>query len=154
MLNRFQAVFECLNSERVKYVVIGGIAAITYGVPRATFDLNILIEASLENAHRLLSALEKANLGTSLLISPQGLLDQEITVFNDRVRIDVHTSTPGVVFEDAWINHEAKSFRGTVIHLVSLADLIASKRASARKIDLEDVAVLDKNPGQNESSAS
>jgi hypothetical protein len=30
--------------------VIGGIAAVLHGVPRATFDLDILIEASIENA--------------------------------------------------------------------------------------------------------
>ena len=34
----------------VRYVVIGGIAAVLYGVPRATFDLDILIEATPENA--------------------------------------------------------------------------------------------------------
>lgn len=54
MLNRLRGVFLSLNSHHVRYVVIGGTAAILYGVPRATFDLDILIEASPENAQRLL----------------------------------------------------------------------------------------------------
>jgi len=39
MLNRLQDVFRCLKKHKVKYLVIGGIAAVLYGVPRATFDL-------------------------------------------------------------------------------------------------------------------
>jgi hypothetical protein len=48
MLKRLQSVFASLRSHDVRYVVIGGIAAIAHGVPRATFDLDILIEATLE----------------------------------------------------------------------------------------------------------
>lgn len=49
MLNQLQDVFSSLQKHNVKYLVIGGIAAILYGVPRATFDLDILIEATPEN---------------------------------------------------------------------------------------------------------
>ena len=60
MLNRLQAVFASLHSHDVRYLVIGGIAAVLHGVPRATFDLDILIEATPENARRVLSALAEA----------------------------------------------------------------------------------------------
>jgi len=45
MLNRLKKVFSSFQNHEVKYLVIGGIASILYGVPRATFDLDILIEA-------------------------------------------------------------------------------------------------------------
>jgi predicted nucleotidyltransferase len=54
MLHQLRDVFESLQKHEVKYVVIGGIAAVMHGVPRATFDLDILIEATHENAQRLL----------------------------------------------------------------------------------------------------
>ncbi len=57
MLNRLQDVFASFEKHKVRYLVIGGIAAILYGVPRATFDLDILIEASPDNAQKLLDAL-------------------------------------------------------------------------------------------------
>jgi hypothetical protein len=57
MLNQLQGVYSSLHKHRVKYVTIGGIAAILHGVPRATFDLDILIEATSDNAQRLLDAL-------------------------------------------------------------------------------------------------
>ena len=54
MLNRLRDVFRSFQQHEVKYVVIGGIASVLHGVPRATFDLDILIEATPENAGRLL----------------------------------------------------------------------------------------------------
>jgi hypothetical protein len=41
MLNQLKGVFSSFQKNDVRYVVIGGIAAILYGVPRATFDLDI-----------------------------------------------------------------------------------------------------------------
>jgi len=48
-------VFRSLQRNEVKYLVIDGIASILYGVPNATFDIDILIEATDENAEKLLS---------------------------------------------------------------------------------------------------
>src|SRR5918912_795666 len=104
MLNRLRGVFASFQKHGVRYVVIGGIAAVLHGVPRATFDLDILIEASPDNAQHLLDALTEANFATALLITADELLAHEITVFKDRVRIDVQTSTPGLRFEGAWAN--------------------------------------------------
>lgn len=149
MLNRLQTVFASLQSHQVRYVVIGGIAAVLHGVPRATFDLDILIEASAENVERLLEALLEAQLGTAALTTPENVLANEITVFNDRVRIDVQTSTPGLKFEKAWQDRETMSYQGQTFYVVSIEDLIASKRAAGRTVDLEDVRMLD--PEVNES---
>jgi len=132
-----------LQKHDVHYVVIGGIAAVLYGVPRATFDLDLLIEPTEENAGRLLSAFREAGLGTALLIDAPGLLANEITVFKDSVRIDVQTSTPGLAFPHAWEKKNVVQFHGQPFFLVALADLISAKRAAGRKKDLEDVALLE-----------
>jgi hypothetical protein len=113
-----------------------------YGVPRATFDLDILIEATPENAQRLLDSFLEANLGTAALITVEELLVHEITIFQDRVRIDVQISTPGLKFKDAWENREIMEYQGQIFYVVSKRDLIASKRAAGRNIDLEDIQLL------------
>jgi hypothetical protein len=123
-------------------VVIGGIAAILHGVPRATFDLDILIDASTDNAQKLLDAMIEANLGTASLTSPEDLLSHEITIFQDRVRIDVQTFTPGLSFQDAWKNRETMDYQGQKFYVVSKSDLIMSKKAAGRDVDLEDVRLL------------
>ncbi len=150
MLNRLGAIFASLRAHDVKYVVIGGIAAVLHGVPRATFDLDILIEASPENARRLLGALLEARLGTAAMTDPQALLSKEITVFNDRVRIDVQTSTPGVRFEEVWPRRRAVEYAGQTFYVLSRDDLIASKRAAGRPRDLEDVRMLEAGRGRED----
>ncbi len=143
MLNRLKAVFKFFQKHDVKYVVIGGIAAVLYGVPRATFDLDILIEASPENALRLLDALEDAGLGTAALTNVDEILSNEITIFKDLVRIDAQISTPGLLFEEAWARKQTMSYQGQQFFVVSLEDLISSKRAAGREVDLEDVRLLE-----------
>lgn len=64
MLNRLKDVVRSLQEHEVRYLVIGGIAAVIHGVPRATFDLDILIEPTPENGKRLLEALAEAGMGT------------------------------------------------------------------------------------------
>ncbi|MGH7890031.1 MAG: DUF6036 family nucleotidyltransferase, partial [Thermodesulfobacteriota bacterium] len=82
-------------------------------------------------------------LGTASLISTGELLANEITIFKDRIRIDVLTQTPGLTFEDAWENRVVMNYGGQDFYIASHEDLIASKRASGRKIDLEDVRLLE-----------
>ena len=146
MLNRLESVFASFQSHDVRYVVIGGIAAVLHGVPRATFDLDILIEPTAGNAERLLLALRQAGFGTADLVDAQGILANEITVFNDRVRIDVQASTPGLTFHDAWNRRETMDYQGQKFYVASRQDLIASKRAAGRPRDLEDVRILELGP--------
>ena len=143
MLNRLRDVFKSFQQHEVKYVVIGGIASVLHGVPRATFDLDVLIEATPENAERLLQAMLDAGLGTASLTSADDLLSHEITIFKDRVRIDVQTSTPGISFELAWKHRQIMSFQGNQFFVVSKEDLIRSQRAAGRDVDLEDVRLLE-----------
>jgi hypothetical protein len=148
VLNRLQAVFASFESHGVEYVVIGGIAAVLHGVPRATFDLDVLIEASLENSRRIVEALRAAGFGTATMITPEELLANEITIFQDRVRLDVQTSTPGLNFAEARSRRVSMEFQGQTFYVLSREDLIASKRAAGRQIDLEDVRALEEGLGR------
>ena len=143
MLNRLTGVFESFQRHDVRYLVVGGIAAVLYGVPRATFDLDILIEPTPDNAKRLLDALLDAGLGTASLTNVRELLSNEITVFKDWVRIDVLTATPGLHFQEAWEERETMVFQGQIFYVVSKKDLISSKKALGRDVDLEDVRLLE-----------
>ena len=142
MLNQLRGVYSSLHKHQVKYVTIGGIAAILYGVPRATFDLDILIEATPENVQRLLDALLDAGFGTASLTTAEQVLAHEITIFRDRVQLDVQTSTPGIKFEEVWERREVMKYGRQEFYVVSRDDLIASKRAAGRPQDLEDVRLL------------
>jgi hypothetical protein len=151
MLNRLQDVFKSFQRHDVRYVVLGGVASVLHGVPRATFDLDILIEASPENAERLLAALMDAGFGTAAMTDARDVVAHEITVFNDRVRIDVQTRTPGLAFQDAWQRRKTVTYQGQDFFIVSRDDLIASKRAAGRKVDLDDVRLLELNDQEQDA---
>ncbi len=148
MLNRLQDVFRSLQNHEVRYVVIDGISAILHGIPRVTFDLDLLIEPTPENTRLLLDALLEAGLGTASLTSVDDLLANEITVFQDRVRVDVQTSTPGLTFTQAWKNRLTIAYHDQEFFILSKGDLIASKKASGRDVDLEDVRLLELDEGE------
>jgi hypothetical protein len=152
MLNRLQDVFKSFQRHSVRYVVIGGVASVLHGVPRATFDLDILIEPSPENAQRLLAALMDAGFGTAAMTSAEDVVAHEITVFNDRVRIDVQTQTPGLDFQDAWRHRKTVTYQGQDFFIVSREDLIASKRAAGREVDPIDVRLLESRDQDNDAS--
>lgn len=143
MLNRLKGVFASFQKHDVKYLVIGGIASILYGVPRVTFDLDLFIEATPANAQRFLNALVEAEMRTATLTTAEELLSNEITVFKDRVRIDVQTSTPSFSFQDVWKRRERMVYQEQEFYVISKNDLIATKRASGREIDLSDVRLLE-----------
>lgn len=148
MLNRLQDVFKSFQKHKVKYIVIGGVASVLHGVPWATFDVDILIKADNKNAQRLLDALVDVGFGTATMTSAKDVVANEITVFNDKVRIDVQTSTPGVSFQDAWKHHKTIVYGGQKFFILSKEDLIKSKRASGRDVDLEDVRLLELSDGK------
>ena len=143
MLNRLKDVFGSFQRHDVRYIVIGGVASVIHGVPRATFDLDILIDAEPDNARNLLRALLDIGFGTAALTDAEDILSNEITIFKDRVRIDVQTSTPGLDFKEAWKRRKTAEYQGQIFYIASLEDLLASKRAAGRDIDLEDVRLLE-----------
>jgi len=157
MLYRLPEVLKSLGEHNVRYVAIGGIAAVaygvprvTYGVPRVTYDLDILIDPTPGNADRLLRALESAGVMTATLTTVDRLLKHEVTVFDDIVRIDVQTRTPGITFSEAWEQRVTDRMGGQPIHIISREHLIASNQAAGRPIDLEDVRLLEL-PSEDES---
>ena len=146
MLRHLKSVFASFASHDVRYVIIGGVAAILHGVPRSTFDLDILIDPTRANAERLLAALADAGLGTASLTTVDELLSNVITVFQDRVRIDVQTATPGIKFDQVWERKVTMTFEGQSFFVLSKDDVVASKRAAGRPVDLQDARLL--RPGE------
>ena len=53
----FEKVFRALNKEKVKYIVVGGVAVNLYGYARFTGDIDILLlleEGNLEKMDRVM----------------------------------------------------------------------------------------------------
>ena len=142
LLNEHTRLYRALNEHRVKYLVIGGVASIIYGVPRATLDIDILIGDSVLNAQRFLDAIKSIKFGAAFLVTPEKMVKNNVTIFEDYFRVDVFSILKGIDFSLAWENRIAKDIEGTKVNFVSVKDLISSKRATGRKKDKEDVKIL------------
>lgn len=142
MIGRHLKLFACLNKHGVEYLLIGGTLAIAYGVPRVTKDIDIFLNATLDNARRCLKALKEFGMGTAELSSPKDLCSTEVTIFKDIIRFDVLTEVKGINFSDAWRTKVFLSLDDVDIPALDIETLIKSKKASGRPGDLKDINIL------------
>ena len=128
----------------VRFMIVGGYAVGVHGHVRATKDLDVWVEASADNAPRVIRALRA--FGAPLM----GLTADEITVPGKGLiigvppmRIDVITSIAGVTFGAAWGDHILARFGDMEAPVIGRAHLLANKRAAGRLQDLADVEALE-----------
>ena|SRR3989338_298509 len=142
MINGHLKLYRSLNKNKVRYLVIGGVACGIYGSPRATLDVDIFIEPSLENAKKLLKALRDADFGTASLTTPEKILANEINIFEDYIKLDVFIKPKGIQFSEVWPRRETRILKGVRIKVLSINDLVVAKSSSKRLIDKEDIKIL------------
>lgn len=141
----FEEFIASLNDHRVRYLIVGAYAVGLHARPRATKDLDVLLDRTLANARRARAALTTflgsaaPNITETKLLHPRTL----IVLGVPPVRIDVLTSIDGLPsFGAAWKRRVDAAYGRTVAHFISLDDLIAAKLAAGRPQDLVDVEVL------------
>ncbi len=144
MLERYLDLLRALHEAKIKYLVIGGFAAIMHGIPRFTKDLDLAIVPELSTCQAILEVLKSLRFGTAYLTTPEDLAKTKVTIFEDYLRLDILTEVKGLDFDAAWERREVAEVKGVPINLVTLNDLIVLKRAAGRKVDLEDVEYLEK----------
>lgn len=139
----FAEFFKSLNSHKVRFVVVGGYAVIFHTKPRATEDLDILIEATPENAQRLMKALAEFGFcGIGLKESDFTTSKQTVQLGYPPNRIDINTSITNVEFGDAFARRSESTYGGVPVAYLSVTDLLRNKEAVGRDKDLLDVKLL------------
>lgn len=144
MLTRYLELIRHLNESELKYLIIGGVAAIIYGIPRVTKDIDIAIIPDYKTIEKLLEILKNLEFGTAFITNPKKILESKVTIFEDYFRLDILTEAKGFDFNSAWEKREVISVKDINLNIVALEDLINMKKAAGRKVDLEDVLLLEK----------
>jgi len=141
----FEEFIASLNAHRVRYLIVGGYAVGFHARPRATKDLDVLVDRSQANARRTRAALlaflgsDAPNITLAGLMNPRTL----VVLGVPPIRIDVRTSIDGVpAFAAAWKRRVDAAYGASPAHWISIDDLITAKVASGRPQDLADVDVL------------
>jgi hypothetical protein len=139
----FKEFIELLNARHVEYLLIGAHALGFYGAPRFTGDLDILVNPTLDNAHRIIEALKEFGF-ESLAFTVEDFTnpDSIIQLGVPPVRIDLITSITGVTWEQAWQGRQKGNFGNISAFYLGKQEFIANKRAVGRKKDLADLEEL------------
>jgi predicted nucleotidyltransferase len=138
-----EGLLRSLNGHNVRYVVIGATAFPVHGYARATLDVDILIEATPENAASTREALLAFGYDMSDVTVAE-LLSKKILIRQYTLETDVHPFVKGARFDEVWERRVEDRIGETPAAFAGLDDLIRMKEAAARPKDLEDLRVLRK----------
>jgi len=129
----FEEFIASLNARRARYLIVGAYAVAFHARPRATKDIDVLVDPTAANAKRVLAAMHDflgtpmPNVTVERLTNPRTLIVLGVAP----VRIDVLTSIDGVpAFAAAWKRRARGVFGETPTQYLSLVDLIATKSAT------------------------
>lgn len=141
VLNKdFREFIESLNSNNVKYLIVGGYAVGLHDYPRYTKDLAIWLLVSEENADHIINALEQFGLSNIGLKKEDFLkTDEFIQIGYPPNRIDLFLSCDGVDFNTCYKSRLEIITDGLKINFIDLENLIKNKKTSGRLQDLADV---------------
>jgi hypothetical protein len=127
----------------VRYCIIGSHALAYHARPRYTKDIDLLIEASPDNADRIVAALDEFGFGA---LNP-GIEDFSskgniIQLGYEPVRIDIITSIKGLDFSEVWRNRVLGTYGNQTVNFIDRQNLIKSKKISNRIQDKADLELL------------
>lgn len=146
----YEEFIAALNAHGVRYLVVGAHAVAFHARPRATKDLDILIDPTPVNARRALAALRDFFGGVDLGYSVGEVTDPRwiIQLGVAPVRIDLMSEIPGLAsFEAAWRNRVSARFGSVPAHYLGLDELIRAKGSVRRPQDRADLHILERAKG-------
>lgn len=140
----FEEFIELLNVHDVKYLIIGSIAFAFHARPRATKDIDFLIESSPKNAEKMMKVLSDFGFGNIGIEKNDFLnLDNVIQLGYPPIRIDILVSIGNLEFQDLWENRVVDKYGDQKANFISFDDLILIKKIAGRPQDLVDIGVLE-----------
>lgn len=145
-----EQILRTLANHDVDYVLVGGLAVQVHGHVRTTFDVDVLPRPERANLVHLADALNELdarvlNPGSEELAIDAAMLPRA-TLWQFETRhgaIDVIRDAPGApAYGDLRERALEIDLGGLALAVAGRDDLISMKRASARPLDLDDLAAL------------
>jgi len=146
-------ILAVLRDHGVRYVLVGGFAAVIHGSPYVTVDVDVVPDRSEENMRRLSDALRALNARVWTSSEPEGIPfghdarslagNNVWNLVTDHGRLDVTFVPAGTTgYDDLARDAVHLSILGVETDVASLADVIRSKEAADREKDRIVVPVL------------
>jgi len=152
-------IFRAFNDNKIKYIVVGGLAVNLHGIPRTTYDIDLLVEMSDENLKKYLCMLKSWGFKPKAPVNMKDCLKEEnrknwikeknmkaINFYNDKwaiSEIDMLIDAP-IDYSRAKAGAVNIKAEKVAIPVISIQDLIKMKKISKREQDLSDITHLKK----------
>ncbi|MBI3324028.1 MAG: hypothetical protein HYZ92_01995 [Candidatus Omnitrophica bacterium] len=150
-------ILAALNQHQVKYMVVGGVAAIFHGVPRTTFDTDLAVKLEIENLKRLEQVMRRLGFSEYIPASVTGLANpatrrqwtgqKAMKVFSFRedrkpFRVVDVMVRPLRDFDRLYRQRITMRHEEVDVPVIPIPNLIKLKTGTGRIKDAEDIAYL------------
>lgn len=143
-LRRLIAAFD---EHKIEYALCGGLAMAIFDRPRATVDIDLLIEAeSLVQVIDLAKALGYSIRGPDMSFANEAVEIRVSKIDHETgfvLSLDLLLVTPQI--QEIWDSRVQANWEGGKLFVVSLEGLIVLKRLSGRPQDIADIDALTKD---------
>ena len=139
----FREFIALLNSNGVKFLIVGGYAVTFHGNPRFTADLDVWVATDPDNATRVEQAVKDFGFGKLFKAGDFSKPGYAVQLGRQPYRIDILTSIEAVDFAAAYKRRRVVKAGGLVLPFIGLDELLVNKRAIGRRHDLDDAEKLE-----------
>jgi len=152
----YEEILRSFQREKVRYVIVGGIAFNLLGGLRNTSDLDILVEMSDGNLAKVVKIFKKQGFGVKQPVNPMDIADNAIRrdwienkhmkAFNfykdgGLLEVDIIVESP-VSYKEARKDAVIINTAGIRLPVISINHLIKMKKKAGRNIDILDISEL------------
>ncbi|MEQ1898412.1 MAG: hypothetical protein ABL971_13590 [Vicinamibacterales bacterium] len=139
----FVDLLRALLAADARFLIVGAYALAHHGRPRATGDLDVWVDATPDNASRVIRALvafgaPMEHISEADFASPGAVVQLGVPPG----RIDLLTSLTGLAFNEAWPTRDTGTFGGVTVGVLGREAFIRNKRETGRTRDLGDIEGL------------
>jgi hypothetical protein len=145
LLDELVVLIEALERDGIEYALCGGLAMAVWGLPRATIDIDLLIQPeSLPAVERVAASVGYTLKARPMTFSAGAIVIHRVTKIDpdggDVLMLDLLLVTPPVL--DAWQNRTRVEWDHGVISVVSREGLVTLKSFRGSGTDLDDIKRL------------
>lgn len=153
----YRTIFKEFNKMEIDYLIVGGLAVNFHGIPRLTYDIDLMISLEPENILKLVNKLTRWGYRPKVPIDPKDLADEgkrtswirdkamkAMNFYSENLpiaEIDIVFHSP-ISYKTLKERAVAFVLEGEKVPTVSIHDLIKLKLKAGRKQDLSDVEHL------------
>jgi len=150
-MSLIENLVKALNTDKIPYAIVGGVAVALHGAPRGTIDLDIVIKHKAEFFESVEICLKSMGFLPRLPVTAREVFNfkNEYITRRNMIAWSFYNPTNPLEVVDIILTHDLSDMKAVnmkmgliTLRVLSVEDLIRMKSKSGRPQDIEDIRVL------------